>query len=288
MIERAIWMGKNFKSGGNMALIQCKECGKEISDQAAACPACGAPLALPKKPNALEENKKPLDGKQANWLLVLALIIGVVWAYSAHQDDLKKDMAGPVMASMQVPGILSATKVTSNPALPDSVPPPEPPLTKAEATAALSEYVGGKQGKLFVQSVLLSTNMSKMRQDMEWRNLDKFVQDAEALKQAAFKGQMEVSSINAPDNLTDKDREQFDKIEEATDDLCAAIVGLSVDVSLYAHTGMFDAQETAKDMRAVQAARKAFEIAAFAAYKHFGVPANHIQRETMMIKEAAK
>ena len=27
-----------------MALIKCRECGKEISDRAGACPGCGAPL----------------------------------------------------------------------------------------------------------------------------------------------------------------------------------------------------------------------------------------------------
>ncbi|MBP5518024.1 MAG: zinc ribbon domain-containing protein [Bacteroidales bacterium] len=27
-----------------MALINCRECGKQISDQAASCPHCGAPL----------------------------------------------------------------------------------------------------------------------------------------------------------------------------------------------------------------------------------------------------
>ena len=84
-----------------MALIHCKECDKEISDQAAACPACGAPIALPKKPSSLEELKKPVQTKQAIGLLVFALFISLVWAYSGHQDDLKKDMAGP--ASMEVP-----------------------------------------------------------------------------------------------------------------------------------------------------------------------------------------
>ena len=29
-----------------MALIPCRECGKEISDQAVACPHCGAPLSV--------------------------------------------------------------------------------------------------------------------------------------------------------------------------------------------------------------------------------------------------
>lgn len=28
-----------------MALVRCKECGKEISDKASACPSCGAPMA---------------------------------------------------------------------------------------------------------------------------------------------------------------------------------------------------------------------------------------------------
>lgn len=30
-----------------MALIQCGECGKEVSDKAASCPGCGAPVASP-------------------------------------------------------------------------------------------------------------------------------------------------------------------------------------------------------------------------------------------------
>ena len=33
-----------------MALIQCPECGKQISDKAAACPDCGNPMALANSP----------------------------------------------------------------------------------------------------------------------------------------------------------------------------------------------------------------------------------------------
>lgn len=39
-----------------MALIKCKECGKEMSGEAAACPACGKPNVAAKK--------KEMDGKQ--------------------------------------------------------------------------------------------------------------------------------------------------------------------------------------------------------------------------------
>lgn len=45
-----------------MALITCKECGKDISDQAAACPGCGAPVqstqpAMPAPPKSLGDKK---------------------------------------------------------------------------------------------------------------------------------------------------------------------------------------------------------------------------------------
>lgn len=33
-----------------MALIACAECGKEISDKAAACPGCGAPVKTRPQP----------------------------------------------------------------------------------------------------------------------------------------------------------------------------------------------------------------------------------------------
>jgi DNA-directed RNA polymerase subunit RPC12/RpoP len=32
-----------------MALIQCRECGRDISDQATACPHCGAPRVVQQK-----------------------------------------------------------------------------------------------------------------------------------------------------------------------------------------------------------------------------------------------
>lgn len=32
-----------------MALIKCKECGDQVSDKAASCPKCGAPVAKKKQ-----------------------------------------------------------------------------------------------------------------------------------------------------------------------------------------------------------------------------------------------
>lgn len=63
-----------------MALIACAECGKEISDKAAACPHCGAPVAAQKNaqltPEAVASQKKPPTAPV--WLQV---IIGLLLAY---------------------------------------------------------------------------------------------------------------------------------------------------------------------------------------------------------------
>jgi len=38
-----------LKNGGAMGLVKCKECGKDISEKAEQCPACGAPTAMGEK-----------------------------------------------------------------------------------------------------------------------------------------------------------------------------------------------------------------------------------------------
>ena len=56
-----------------MALIKCSECGKEISDQASACPNCGVPLPKPKK----EKTKSDTQGLSENKGLFLAALVGL-------------------------------------------------------------------------------------------------------------------------------------------------------------------------------------------------------------------
>ena len=73
-----------------MALINCTECGKEISDKAASCPHCGAPNetapATPKRhnPNACSKcgtnyitDKKPATFSPVTFLTVPMLLIGL-------------------------------------------------------------------------------------------------------------------------------------------------------------------------------------------------------------------
>ena len=44
-----------------MALIPCHECGKEISDQAEACPHCGAPVKKPEPPKVEDMTPEELN-----------------------------------------------------------------------------------------------------------------------------------------------------------------------------------------------------------------------------------
>ena len=53
-----------------MALVPCRECGKEVSDQAEACPYCG--IKTPSK----EKRKKKLITTTITIVLVLSLLIG--------------------------------------------------------------------------------------------------------------------------------------------------------------------------------------------------------------------
>lgn len=57
-----------------MALINCPECGKEISDKAASCPHCGYPLPS-KDASQLEEARR--KDKQALVKIGALLLIGI-------------------------------------------------------------------------------------------------------------------------------------------------------------------------------------------------------------------
>jgi uncharacterized membrane protein YvbJ len=68
-----------------MALVPCKECGKEVSDKAATCPGCG--VSLRKRVASVDSNSKtPLESKKTNpfafSLMASGLIIMLVFRSS--------------------------------------------------------------------------------------------------------------------------------------------------------------------------------------------------------------
>jgi predicted amidophosphoribosyltransferase len=63
-----------------MALIQCPECGKSVSDLAPACPNCGVPIAHSEAPppTPVVIQKEGMGG--CAWIIVIALgiIVAIV------------------------------------------------------------------------------------------------------------------------------------------------------------------------------------------------------------------
>lgn len=66
-----------------MALFQCPECNKEISDKAECCPHCGTPLKL--KKNSVAVTTKRAGGKweAAGFLLI---VIGILCVFGGKYD----------------------------------------------------------------------------------------------------------------------------------------------------------------------------------------------------------
>lgn len=65
-----------------MALIKCTECGKEVSDKAAACPNCGAPInagSSPKVHSVQGEEIKPVKEKKKGSCLKTIIIVIVAF-----------------------------------------------------------------------------------------------------------------------------------------------------------------------------------------------------------------
>lgn len=83
-----------------MALIKCPECGKEISDQAAACPSCGYPIAQQKTvsaaPVAEEADSKPAERTPADssskfWVILIAIVVTLAFvSYRISERSVDK------------------------------------------------------------------------------------------------------------------------------------------------------------------------------------------------------
>lgn len=72
-----------------MALINCPECKKEVSNSALSCPHCGFQLIEKKEPKAKPQLKNP---KKKNsgciiWLIVIAILIIILYNYESSGDS---------------------------------------------------------------------------------------------------------------------------------------------------------------------------------------------------------
>lgn len=111
-----------------MALIKCTECGREISDAAAACPGCGHPL----KPNA-ESSRAPAvtpqpatpksassGGLPKGPVFFVMVVLGLLasWVYSGRDSSTSSELHEPagiddVEAAYRVCAAFDATGLIS-------------------------------------------------------------------------------------------------------------------------------------------------------------------------------
>ena len=161
------------------------------------------------------------------------------------------------------------------------------PLSNKEAAEALSKYIGDAQSKILAMSVVNDIYLSKIKQDMAWGNLDKYREDAEAMKNAAQKGEQEIYDLQYPDNLTDEQRTKFEDIANSISDYAMAFVSMDVDVAVNAHTGIDVNSELKKDIREVKTTGRKFKEKSLTTYKFFGYSPNQIDKDTLTIKTSA-
>lgn len=76
----------------------CKNCGKQIDENASFCPSCGTPVQKdPEKPQTLYEmhksskGKKPLFKKWWFWVIVVILLIAIVQSFGNKADTNSND-----------------------------------------------------------------------------------------------------------------------------------------------------------------------------------------------------
>ena len=61
-----------------MALIECPECGREVSDKALACPHCGNPIAPAERPPVVDRAVAKVAKGLGVLLIILIIIFGLL------------------------------------------------------------------------------------------------------------------------------------------------------------------------------------------------------------------
>src|SRR5579863_3177057 len=97
-----------------MAIIKCSECGRAVSDKAAACIGCGAPLAADERNSAfsrapVQSTAAPLTAAQLRWRLALAaltLVLGVIVADAVARHPDLPQLAKTLSALLVIIGLV--------------------------------------------------------------------------------------------------------------------------------------------------------------------------------------
>lgn len=94
-----------------MAVVNCRECGKPVSTEAAACPHCGAPqkAAAVSAPAAKPKKKLGLLG----WIGVVLVTLFVIGLFAPSKKGVSADASGGAQAVAEAPAAAPAIAVTA-------------------------------------------------------------------------------------------------------------------------------------------------------------------------------
>lgn len=97
-----------------MALINCPDCNKEISDKAPTCPGCGAPIANDREAKGsgvqhlttTQSTSKKL--KMEMLISGLLLFVGMAWTIVSYEPAIGADSAALVISAVSLIWFISA------------------------------------------------------------------------------------------------------------------------------------------------------------------------------------
>jgi hypothetical protein len=81
-----------------MALVACKECGKEISDKAPACPHCGAPLTTWQSTSPVSALPPEVAKNGGAWKWIVGVPVGLFVLFIAYGMMLNSSPEGKAKA----------------------------------------------------------------------------------------------------------------------------------------------------------------------------------------------
>lgn len=170
-----------------MALINCPECGKEVSNTAVACPNCGHPLAPPnlEERTVVRETPATVVEKDSfpKWIFVPLAILGAIlifllFALFRQEDDNQRNIN--IDVSQKRPNSTSSepNQVTVPPASSDSniaaIPQSVPPSSDSTVTQVPADAEKADKGTLSIEAkVTDKTGQSKPVKAEKFYLLDK-------------------------------------------------------------------------------------------------------------------
>jgi hypothetical protein len=155
----------------------------------------------------------------------------------------------------------------------------------AAAATALSAFAGAAQEEFVGMSLRNRLFVPKIQQDMEFKDLDKYREDSNALTDMARESRKKVSELRYPTTLSSKQRAQFEAVSQAANAYSESILTMESDVSVNADTGLDVASKLDRDMALSKKAGRKFRSTVMAAYKALGYAENQVNPETLKLKK---